>query len=174
MALRTDKLRERFERANHESLEIVESAPSFFVVRGSVGTFYNVAIDEGVHCSCPDAQSGKTRGTPLCKHRMLVLTKVMGMGWEEIRSLAQELVSEGRWGGMPGGAKPPPPFKGVEPRDTETCVICLEDLQGRTRSSVSTLTHCKAKCGTKFHRKCIEGWVARRPKCPMCRSSWIG
>ncbi len=30
---------------------------------------------------------------------------------------------------------------------------------------------CKTVCGHTFHRKCVDDWMSRSDKCPMCRAS---
>lgn len=174
------KLRERFDRSSSESLDILSSAPGFFVVKGSRGTHYNVFVDDGVHCTCPDAEAGPARGMPLCKHRILVLTRVYGMDWEEVVALARELFARG----FSARELREPTVTVVNPRDTEACAICLEPFESgatgetgttgtTTRTPGTTTTvHCKTQCGTLFHAACMRTWLRMQTKCPMCRAAW--
>lgn len=41
----------------------------------------------------------------------------------------------------------------------EECVICLDEEEKEWRELV---------CHHRFHRQCIEDWIAIRAKCPMC------
>jgi len=163
------KLRERFERARYEDISIVSSAPEFYIVKGSSGSHYNVHVDDGLYCSCPDAQAGQYRGMPLCKHRILVLTRVYGMDWDEVLELANELFASHKW----SSPRPKAKVQTVDPRETDSCVICLEDLNYKTPSQEKKTVYCKAECGTRFHAKCIKSWLQRQTKCPMCRALWV-
>lgn len=44
----------------------------------------------------------------------------------------------------------------------DSCAICLDDLQ--TGQMVKALA-----CSHKFHSKCINFWLKRKLKCPLCK-----
>lgn len=44
------------------------------------------------------------------------------------------------------------------------CVICLKTIP-RTRS------FCKLKCGHQYHSRCIQQWLIRKNRCPICNSN---
>lgn len=44
---------------------------------------------------------------------------------------------------------------------SETCTICLEPC----------FNGIELECGHKFHKKCIEKWVALKKTCPNCRTT---
>ncbi len=156
----------RYQRAKTQRIEIISSAHEFFVVRGSSGIVYNVWIDGGFYCSCPDAESAHRRGVPLCKHRILVLIHTYGLGWEEIESLAEDLWDTGTF----DSTLKVKSVKKVDPRETDDCVICLGPLsQQITRSTV----YCKAQCGTIFHKECLDSWLGHSNQCPTCRTPWL-
>jgi hypothetical protein len=41
----------------------------------------------------------------------------------------------------------------------EECIICLDDVETEWRD---------LECHHRYHKKCIEDWIAIRAKCPMC------
>lgn len=55
------------------------------------------------------------------------------------------------------------------PQTPSTCSICLDDiemLQPETQADVKSLA-----CGHKFHKECIDRWLAGHTTCPVCRQS---
>lgn len=119
------KLRERYDRARTENIKILSSAPDFFVVKGSTGTPYNVWLEtKGLFCTCKDAENARWHKIPLCKHRMLVLIHGFFMGWDEIRLMANQMFRGESFAPL----KAPPGVTYVDPRETDSCVICLEEL----------------------------------------------
>ena len=42
------------------------------------------------------------------------------------------------------------------------CVICLDDIETEWRD---------LECHHRYHKSCIENWIAIRAKCPMCMKS---
>jgi len=50
--------------------------------------------------------------------------------------------------------------------DKESCVICLNDLQG---GDLTTRTSCKHL----FHNECLTRWLKTNISCPMCRKNAI-
>jgi hypothetical protein len=54
--------------------------------------------------------------------------------------------------------KPEPSTK--EPRDNETCSVCLEPL-------LAKMEYCATGCGNKFHADCIR----TVHRCPLCRTT---
>ena len=47
---------------------------------------------------------------------------------------------------------------GTRTRKRIRCVICMN----------SKFTKIKLACGHIYHRKCIDEWARRKPKCPVC------
>lgn len=41
----------------------------------------------------------------------------------------------------------------------EECIICLDDGEAEWRD---------LECHHRYHKQCIENWIAIRAKCPMC------
>jgi hypothetical protein len=41
----------------------------------------------------------------------------------------------------------------------QECVICLDDVETEWRD---------LECHHRYHKSCIENWIAVRAKCPMC------
>jgi len=155
------KLEERFARAQSQDIKILSSAPDFFVVKGSIGDPYNVWLeDKGLFCTCKDAEMASRHKIPLCKHRMLVLIPGFHMDWPSIVDLAQKMFDP---------LNAPPGVTYVDPRETDSCVICLDDLDSESTKN----PYCKAQCGTGFHEVCIKGWLAKHSTCPLCRSRWV-
>lgn len=54
--------------------------------------------------------------------------------------------------------------------DTQTCSICMEDMQqsGGATTPLPELT--ELRCGHQFHRFCLDLWLVRKPSCPLCRA----
>ena len=58
----------------------------------------------------------------------------------------------------------------------DSCVICLEEFQKEIESSENNdikKEEEKTKvleCGHKFHEKCINEWMKKQNKCPICRN----
>jgi len=74
-------------------------------------------------------------------------------------------VMEGGEGQVVGGVN----RKSLE--DDADCPICFDTMEPG-----SSLTYCRAACGTNFHSECIERWLGQGKKstatCPNCRQSW--
>jgi len=49
-----------------------------------------------------------------------------------------------------------------EQQEKEECVICLDDVETEWRD---------LECHHRYHKQCIENWIAVRAKCPMCMKS---
>jgi len=47
-------------------------------------------------------------------------------------------------------------------QETKECVICLDDIETEWRN---------LECHHRYHKSCIENWIAIRAKCPMCMKS---
>jgi len=164
--MNVSKIRERYERAKSQDIQILSSAPDFFVVKGSTGDTYNVWLeDNGIFCTCKDAEMASRHKIPLCKHRMLVLIHGFYMDWDDICHLAEQMFSGSKFDPLHA----PPGVTYVDPRETDSCVICLETLE----TSKTKELYCKAQCGTKFHEACIKGWLVNHSTCPLCRTRWV-
>ena len=169
-----------------------------FVVLGSTGNVYNVAIQRIPSCSCPDHARGN-----LCKHILFVLLKVMAVpsnsdliyqaAWigSELREmfegmrirfrqvsgavLANQLVQES-YARLKRGEEVidvDDSAAGVARRPTEDqdCPICFEALG----TNLSKTCYCRSRCGANFHTACIQHWLRSQrsePTCPMCRGPW--
>jgi hypothetical protein len=44
-------------------------------------------------------------------------------------------------------------------QEKEECIICLDDVETEWRD---------LECHHRYHKQCIEEWIAVRAKCPMC------
>ena len=44
----------------------------------------------------------------------------------------------------------------------DTCVICLDDLKDEVKF---------LRCAHKFHKNCIDVWIHKNPRCPICKTS---
>ena len=82
---------------------------------------------------------------------MLVLIHGFYMNWDDICHLAEQMFAGEKFDPLHA----PPGVTYVDPRETDSCVICLEDLDPKLKE-----LYCKAQCGTKFHEPCIKGWLA--------------
>jgi hypothetical protein len=49
-----------------------------------------------------------------------------------------------------------------EEQEAKECVICLDDIETEWRD---------LECHHRYHKSCIENWIAIRAKCPMCMKS---
>lgn len=49
-----------------------------------------------------------------------------------------------------------------EQQEKEECVICLDEVETEWR---------ELECHHRYHKQCIEEWIAVRAKCPMCMKS---
>ncbi len=47
-------------------------------------------------------------------------------------------------------------------QETKECVICLDNVDTEWRD---------LECHHRYHKSCIENWIAIRAKCPMCMKS---
>lgn len=62
------------------------------------------------------------------------------------------------------------------PKEVETCMVCLDSIMN---AEYSTLTFCRAQCGTPVHIACMRVWCDHRRSlhenitCPMCRAPWV-
>ncbi|KAH1045815.1 hypothetical protein J1N35_036599 [Gossypium stocksii] len=54
--------------------------------------------------------------------------------------------------------------EGTESHCTE-CVICLEEFKDGDSCRVLT------KCNHLYHQLCIDEWLAKNSRCPLCRGS---
>jgi len=198
-------VQQRIDRARTQRMFLItkdddanmETLTCNFVVLGSTGNVYNVAIQRVPHCTCPDHARGN-----LCKHILFVLLKVMALpphsslvyqaAWTEneltemfqgMREryrhvsgsvLANSAVRDG-YAKLSRGEnlddKVPPDSAGVARRtDEEDCPICFDAL-----GSEANTTYCRAQCGANFHQGCIRHWLQQhrtKPTCPMCRGPW--
>ncbi|KAH9451761.1 hypothetical protein Pst134EA_025699 [Puccinia striiformis f. sp. tritici] len=58
-------------------------------------------------------------------------------------------------------------FNGVRlPGDTDACSICLADYQDDEKGA---LLRVFPGCNHRFHKACLEEWLAKRLTCPICR-----
>ncbi|KNE90813.1 hypothetical protein PSTG_15727 [Puccinia striiformis f. sp. tritici PST-78] len=58
-------------------------------------------------------------------------------------------------------------FNGVRlPGDTDACSICLADYQDDEKGA---LLRVFPGCNHRFHKGCLEEWLAKRLTCPICR-----
>eukprot|EP00428_Durinskia_dybowskii_P030183 CAMPEP_0170252724 /NCGR_PEP_ID=MMETSP0116_2-20130129/26199_1 /TAXON_ID=400756 /ORGANISM="Durinskia baltica, Strain CSIRO CS-38" /LENGTH=320 /DNA_ID=CAMNT_0010503701 /DNA_START=32 /DNA_END=994 /DNA_ORIENTATION=- len=192
--------RQRIERARTQTMYLVtkDELPDMqelccnFVVLGSTGNVYNVAIKRVPHCTCPDHARGN-----LCKHILFVLLKVMrippdspliyqaawiGSELEEMfegmrarfqqvsgRVLACKAVQD-TYARLGNGEEEEVASKVARRTDDEDCPICFDPL-----GPMSTTTFCRSQCGANFHNACISHWLRQQsghPTCPMCRGSW--
>lgn len=198
-------VQERIDRARTQLMYLVskdeiadmESLTCNFVVLGSTGNVYNVAIQCVPHCTCPDHAKGN-----LCKHILFILLKVMAVpphsplvyqaAWigselEEMFQgmrqrfrhvsgavLANKAVRDG-YAKLSRGEDLD--YKGAQGdigvarrTDVDDCPICFDTLGTGT-----TTTYCRAQCGATFHQGCIRHWLQQhrtKPTCPMCRGPW--
>lgn len=53
------------------------------------------------------------------------------------------------------------------PQDPGECSICFRGLDG----DPDAVFH--SRCGNAFHRGCMDSWVERQRRCPVCRRSWL-
>jgi len=51
----------------------------------------------------------------------------------------------------------------LEVAEMDICTICLEEFEAGDNLRV-------LPCGEKFHRDCIDQWLALRANCPLCRT----
>lgn len=195
--------RQRIQRALSQTLYLVQrgeinnaTSECEFVVLGSTGNVYNVKISHLPSCSCPDSSKGHH-----CKHILFVLLKVMGLNRDsphvyQAALLTSELedmfttMQNRRVGGVNvmANASVQKAYaslqKGEEPSDGDAaggvkrksldddadCPICFDAMNAQ-----SSLTHCKAMCGTNFHADCIRRWCQQHRSnatCPACRQPW--
>lgn len=52
----------------------------------------------------------------------------------------------------------------------ESCSICLSDLADTTGDDVNEGIRVLPICGHMFHGTCIDAWLRRNKKCPLCSS----
>jgi len=53
----------------------------------------------------------------------------------------------------------------AQEESTRECIICLDEFEDNDRLGTLSL------CSHTFHPDCIEAWLRRNAKCPLCRSS---
>jgi hypothetical protein len=174
-----------------------------FVVLGSTGNVYDVNIAQVPRCSCPDHGKGN-----LCKHILFIMLKVIGLPsssplvyqaaylQSELEEIFTNLRSR-RVGGIvmvnasvtsafaslqSGKAVvvPESSVGGVARRcltaGDSDCPICFD---ATNVGLMSSLTYCRAACGTNFHAACIQTWLDQKMRqkdktCPNCRQPWQG
>jgi hypothetical protein len=165
------------------------------VVLGSTGNVYNVTVGQIPTCSCPDHLRGN-----LCKHILFIFLKVVGLDDDsphvyQAALLKSELehifslMTSRRVGGsvmandqvqqtytsLKKGDIDEPAVAGVTRKSLEAdsdCPICFDSMDGGAQTS---LTYCRAMCGTNFHHDCIKRWLGQnrqKPTCPACRQQW--
>ena len=194
-------VQQRIDRALSQSMYLVtksdinrQDLSCQFVVLGSTGNVYDVAIGRAPHCSCPDHAKGN-----LCKHILYVLLKVMAIpsnsplvyqqAWigtelEEMYSFMTKRFQQVSGGGVMANSVvqreyaklqrdqgSPAPSVACR-QDLEDCPICFDVLEAAADN-----LFCRARCGANFHGKCIGHWLGRQgnhPTCPMCRAPWEG
>lgn len=56
------------------------------------------------------------------------------------------------------------PLDPTEPKDNETCSICLDELK-------DVKYRRKTRCGHTFCSECIREWLHKKQICPMCNTT---
>lgn len=192
-------VQQRIERALSQSMYLVtksdvnrQDLSCKFVVLGSTGNVYDVAIGRAPNCSCPDHAKGN-----LCKHILFVLLKVMAIpstsslvyqqAWigtelEEMYSIMAQRFQQVSGGVMANSVvrkeyaklqqrQVPVPIVTCR-QDLKDCPICFDALDAAADN-----IHCRSRCGANFHARCIGHWLGQQgsnPTCPMCREPWQG
>lgn len=196
-------IRQRIERARTQRLYLVKQESDVprkrrtFVVLGSTGNVYDITVAQTPHCSCPDHAKGH-----LCKHILFVMLKVIGLPSDsplvyqdaylqsELDELSDLLESRRVGGAVMANANVQKTYASLQSSDANDEDACQE-VQGAQRKSLeadcdcpicfdamtegTSLTYCRAACGTNFHSDCIQRWVGQsrgNPTCPNCRQPW--
>lgn len=169
-------------RGISQKLYLIESNDSQekkeYIIMGSTGNVYTVAVKEKPTCTCPDHKSRHNR----CKHIYFVLIKIMG-----VKDIDKPIYTKDDLSDM---------FKNIPPttelfrvsadlknkydkllnlatsdktKDTDdNCPICMDGL-----NNGEELLTCKTHCGRHVHKECFDMYSKgnRGAKCIYCRNN---
>jgi hypothetical protein len=171
-----------------------ESIGREYVVLGSTGNVYNVAIKKVPNCNCPDFERGN-----LCKHVLFVFLKVLKVPPEspliyqrallqkELQSIfssspmiARDVLAKDEVICAYEKTVSGNPIEVIEIKDDDDddnerskpsgdCAICCDNME----DSKEVLTQCK-QCKNFVHDDCLKRWfqAATSKSCVYCRSDW--
>ena len=201
-------VRQRIDRAKTQRMYLVkcgdiqEDLRCEFVVLGSTGNVYTVAIQKIPSCTCPDYAKGN-----LCKHILFVLLKVMSLdpnspliyqaAWieSELRAMFGQMLIRfrnvsGAYNNVMANEAVRATFAKLEKGDDVEDDDDNKDGSHAERKAMEeddcpicydpmvkteATTYCRARCGANFHQECIRGWLrqqGQKATCPMCREPW--
>jgi len=108
-------------------------------------------------------------GQAICTSCVLLITIVLGLGFRRLLLLLSSLVQN------PGCETAVHKLPKVDPDDKElvdvedgeskSCIICLEELSAKKKSSAIVRT----PCSHFFHEDCLATWCKNHMDCPICR-----
>ena len=152
-------------------------------ILGQGGTVYEVVISDRISCTCNDFIYARDAGQH-CKHLLFVkifvlrMTRATGLFVQrhylpfELDYMLSHLPAVGVSDPTRNAnAAVRAGVAGVQPQprlSDDRCAICMDDLGVET-------VYCRAQCGTRFDRGCIEQLKAHQPdpRCPLCRQPWL-
>jgi len=150
-----------------------------YIVMGSSGNVYTVAISHTPTCSCPDYTTRQKR----CKHIYFVLGKIMHVNdddqdndqytekellrmFSQIPKITNNLIVDTNTKNKYNKLKNNDSSNNKKSTD-DLCPICLDDLENG-----ETLDHCRS-CGKHIHTCCFSMWTkSKGAKCVFCQAVW--
>ena len=174
---------DRKERGKHQNLYLIERLAETdelirsYIIMGSSGNVYTVAIKNDPSCTCPDFQ---TRGRR-CKHIYFVLIRIMKVTNEDktiysntdltkmfknIPAITNNLMADSsiktKYNKINNNEQ-------VKQKSTDDlCPICLDDLEND-----EPIDYCKFSCGKSVHVECFNMWTKTKGQtCVYCRHNW--
>jgi len=150
-----------------------------YIVMGSSGNVYTVAISQIPTCTCPDYATRQKR----CKHIYFVLGRIMQVNddnqdndeytdiellkmFSQIPQITNNLIIDNNAKNKYNKLKNTNPDQNKKSTD-DLCPICLDDLEN------GEVLDCCRSCGKHVHTCCFSMWTkSRGARCVFCQASW--
>ena len=144
-----------------------------FGVEGSSRNSYKLQMNQSgnLSCSCPDF---RTRHK-ICKHLYFIIGRIAKLEsivylvkdkltLQQYKHIENALIS--RFNSYQSDTIEQKGVNNKKGEKGESCVICFESLEGET------VIQCLTTCKNFFHKECMDIWLSKNKKCPLCRADW--